>query len=70
MRIYPVKENPIDSAVREIIRYKQTHKQTDILLLYYKDWCTSQMMIYKITHNVDYNWRLKRFDIELNKPTK
>ena len=33
MRSYPVKENPIDSVVIEILRYKQTN----ILLLYYKD---------------------------------
>ena len=33
MRIYPVKENPIDSAVSEILRYTQTN----ILLLKYKD---------------------------------
>ena len=33
MRSYPVKENPIGSSVREILRYKHT----DILLLYYKD---------------------------------
>ena len=37
MRCYPKKENHISSAVIEIIRYKQTNKQTDILLLYYKD---------------------------------
>ena len=36
MRSYTVKENPIDSAVSEILRYKQTNKQTNILLLYYK----------------------------------
>ena len=29
MRSYPVKENPIGSAVSEILRYKQTDKQTD-----------------------------------------
>ena len=32
---YPVKENPINSTVSEILRYKQTDIQTDILLLYY-----------------------------------
>ena len=32
MRSFPVKENPIGSAVSEILRYKQT----DILLLFYK----------------------------------
>ena len=37
MRIYPVKENHIGSAVSEIPRYKQTDKQVEILLLYYKD---------------------------------
>ena len=36
MRIYPVQENPIGSVVSEIIRYTQTDRQTDILLLYYK----------------------------------
>ena len=35
MRSYPVKENPIDSAVSGT--NIQTHKQIDILLLYYKD---------------------------------
>ena len=33
MKSFPVKENPVDSAVNETLRYKQTH----ILLLYYKD---------------------------------
>ena len=28
MRSYPVKENPIGSAVSEILRYKQTDRQT------------------------------------------
>ena len=28
MRIYPIKKNPIGSAVSEILRYKQTDKQT------------------------------------------
>ena len=37
MGIYPVKENPISSAVSEILRYKQTN----ILLLYYKDFISS-----------------------------
>ena len=38
MRIYPVKENLIGSAVNGILRYKQTDRQTHILLLlYYKD---------------------------------
>ena len=36
MRIYPVKQNPIGSAVSEILRYRQTDRQTHILLLYYK----------------------------------
>ena len=35
-RSYPVKESPIGSAVSEILRYTQTDRQTDILLLYYK----------------------------------
>ena len=30
---YRVKENPIGSAVSEILQYKQTNKQTDIVLL-------------------------------------
>ena len=38
MRSYPAKENPIRSAVSEILRYKQTDRQTHILLLYYKDY--------------------------------
>ena len=33
MRSYPVKENPIGSAVSEILRYKQTNRHTDIVLL-------------------------------------
>ena len=33
MKSYPVKENPICSAVSEILRYKQTKRQTDIVLL-------------------------------------
>ena len=38
MRIFPVKENPIGSAVSEILLYKQTeNRQTNILILYYKD---------------------------------
>ena len=41
MRSYPVKENQIGSAVSEILRYKQTDKQTgrqtDIVLLCIKD---------------------------------
>ncbi len=37
MRSYPVKDNPIGSTVSEILRYRQTHRQTHILLLYYKD---------------------------------
>ena len=39
MRSYPVKENPIGSAVSNIFgSHKQTDKQIDILLLYYKDY--------------------------------
>ena len=37
MRSYPVKEHPSGSAVSEILRYRQKDKQTDILLLHYKD---------------------------------
>ena len=33
MRSHPVKEDPIGSAVSEILRYKHTDRQTDILLL-------------------------------------
>ena len=40
MRSYHVKENPIDLAVGEIIWYRQTDKQMDIQLLYYKDCLT------------------------------
>ena len=32
-----VMENPKGSAVGEIFQYKQTDRQTDILLLFYKD---------------------------------
>ena len=39
MKRYPVKKIPFGSAVIEIIRYKQTEKQTDIqtYTLHYKD---------------------------------
>ena len=37
MKSYIVKENNIGSAVRKILRYRQTDRQADILLLYYKD---------------------------------
>ncbi len=43
MRSYPVKEIPISSAVSEILQYKHTHRQIDILLLYYED---SDMYLY------------------------
>ena len=33
MRSYPVKENPIGSAVSEILCYKQTGRQTSFFLL-------------------------------------
>ena len=48
MKSYPVKKNPIGSAVREIIRYKQTDRQTHILLLYYKDF----QFLYKYTDKI------------------
>ena len=32
-------------------------------------WCTSSMMLHKITPSVNYNSWLKLLDIELNKPT-
>ncbi len=38
MRSYPVKEKMVVSAISEIIWYKQTDKQTHILLLFYKDY--------------------------------
>ena len=37
MRSNPVKENHISSAISEILRYKVTDRQTNILLLYNKD---------------------------------
>ena len=37
MKSYPVKENPIGSALSEILRNKHTNTHTDILLLNYKD---------------------------------
>ncbi len=37
MNSYTVKENPNGSAVSRILWYKQTNKQTNILLLYHKD---------------------------------
>jgi hypothetical protein len=37
MIIYPVKENYISSVVSEFLGYKQTDRQTNILLLYYMD---------------------------------
>ena len=39
MRSYPVKENPFGSAVSEILCYKQTNRQTDIVLLCIIDYC-------------------------------
>ena len=56
MRIYPVKENLIGSAVIEILRYKQTDRQTDrqkhILLLYNKDsnrrWTMDKNLIFQL----------------------
>ena len=45
MRSYPVKENPIGSAVNEILRYKQRDRQTDIVLLYFKDWLCFQVRL-------------------------
>ena len=38
MRSYPVKENPIGSVVNEILQYKQTNKQIDIVLLCFIDY--------------------------------
>ena len=38
MQSYPVKENLIGSLVSEILRYKHTEKQSEILLLYHKDY--------------------------------
>ena len=46
MRSYPVKENPIGAAVSEILRYRHTNRQKDILLLYYKDWVLEAVGIY------------------------
>ena len=43
MRSYPVKENPIDSAVSDILWYRQTH-----ILTYYKDFTT--LFICKIVY--------------------
>ena len=34
---HPVKENPIGSAVSEILQYKYTNTQTNILLMFYKE---------------------------------
>ena len=43
MRSYAFKENPIGLAASEILWYKQTNRQSDILLLYYKDLNTFAM---------------------------
>ena len=59
MRSYPVKENPIGSAVSEILWYKQTDTQTKILLLYYKD---HKNLLSKINIRLNSNfsfWNLK-----------
>ena len=46
MKSYPVKENPIGLAVSEILRYKRTDGQTDIIvLLCIIDICTLYMVI-------------------------
>ena len=37
MRSYPLMENLIGPTVTEILGYKHTNTQTDILLHYYKD---------------------------------
>ena len=42
MRSYPVKENPMGSAVSEILRYKHAN----ILLLQYKDFIRSIRKLY------------------------
>ncbi len=41
---YPVKESPNGSAVSENLRYTQTERKTDILLLYYKDYHLGQSL--------------------------
>ena len=38
MRSHILKENQISSAVREILRYRQTHTHTQIMLLLCKDY--------------------------------
>ena len=45
MRSYHVKENPIGSAVSENLWYKQTDKQTHILLLYHKDFVVNTLIV-------------------------
>ena len=59
MRIYPVKENPIGSAVSEIFWYRHTeNKQTNILLLWNKDYSVREKRLL-----TDYYTSPRRFKI-------
>ena len=53
MRSYPVKKNPIDSAVSEILRYKKTDRQIDIVLLCIKDMNVANERKLRDFNNVD-----------------
>ena len=53
MRSYPVNENPICSAVSENLRYKQTDRQTDIVLLCIID-ITFFVLLYLIPLSIQY----------------
>ena len=55
MKSYPVKENPIGLAVSEILRYKRTDRQTDIVLLCIIDICT----LYVHGYNIEVIYELK-----------
>ena len=64
MRSYPFKENPISSAVSEILRYRQkAHRQTHILLLYYKDIIQRKNIHYLYSKSESSNISVVIFDI-------
>ena len=69
MRSYPVKENPIGSAIIEILLYKHTNTQTnihiDILLLYYKDNVVLMYIIKNKTNRLDIH-KIHRVAVFLN----
>ena len=54
---FSVKEKHISSAISKILRYRQTNKQTEILLLYYKDihWMDLSWVEHKVPNSI-LNW--------------